>query len=100
MEGSSITRNFERKARFCFYQGMCKKKALETGISLHKGLVGENPGGGGWSFTGDSEKQLKKGSLRGASLYGTSIRGTWRGGSFTGNAVGYEKVFGNGHHTP
>jgi len=47
MEVSSITRNFERKARFCFYQGMCKKKALETGNSLHRGPVGENGRGGG-----------------------------------------------------
>jgi len=77
MEGSSITRNFQRKTRFCFYQGMCREKALETGISLHRGPVGENQGG---PFTGDSEKQLKKGSLNGSSLYGSFIRGTWRGG--------------------
>jgi len=98
MEVSSITRNFERKARFCFYQGMCKKKALETGNSLHRGPVGENGRGG--AFTGDSEKQLEKGSLNAASLYWSSIRGTWRGDSFTGNAEGYESVFGNGHRTP
>jgi len=40
------------------------KKALETGNSLHRALIGD-PGGG--SFTMTYERQMKEGSGNGAS---------------------------------
>jgi hypothetical protein len=43
------------------------KKVLETGISLHRGSVGE-PGGEGGSFTRYFVRQVKEGSGNGASL--------------------------------
>jgi hypothetical protein len=44
------------------------KKALETGISLHRRPIENHGGGGGVPFTRDSEKHLKEGSGNRASL--------------------------------
>jgi hypothetical protein len=55
MEEYYFTRTFERKVRFCFYQGMCKRRlwkraALSIGAPL----------GNLWgAFAGDSERQMK-----------------------------------------
>jgi len=43
MEGSSITRDFERKVRFRFYQGMCKR-GLWKQASLSIGALLGNQG--------------------------------------------------------
>ena len=48
------------------------KKALEMGISLHRGPTG--------NLGGSVYLELWGGSRNRASLYGSSVRGTWRGG--------------------
>ena len=59
-----------------------ERKALETGISLHGGSVGQCRVG---SSTGDFESWLK-GTLEvgGLSLYESSVKGTWREGFLAG----------------
>ena len=67
---------------------------METGISLHKGPVGE-PGGGGVLYTRDFERQAKEGSVNRAAC---SVRGTWMEDSFTGDPEGCVKEgYGNEH---
>ena len=67
-----------------------ERKALQTGISLHGGSVGQ-PGVG--SSTGKFERCLKRAlevkrlSLS-LSLYGCSVKGTWREGSLAGDPGG------------
>ena len=62
-----------------------KRKALETGISLRGGSVGQ-PGVG--SPTADFERWLKRALQVEASLYGSSVKGTWREGSLAGDPEG------------
>jgi hypothetical protein len=73
----SFTVEFERKIRFCFYQGMCKRR-LWKWASLHRGPIGEPVGG---SFTRDFGGLWKQ-SL---SLCGKCVRGIWREDSLTGD---------------
>jgi len=44
MEGGFFTGDFERKVKFCIYQGMCKRR-LWKWASLHRGPIGECGGG-------------------------------------------------------
>jgi hypothetical protein len=80
--GTPLPWNFERK-EVLFYRetlfigvsGDMEKKALETGISVHRGPFG-NPEGTRLPGTlRDGPKRLWK---RSVSLYGSSVRGTWR----------------------
>jgi hypothetical protein len=52
MEGSSTTRDFERRVRFCFYQGTCKRRIVKQASLSIGALLGKTGGG---SFTGNSE---------------------------------------------
>jgi len=72
-----------------------KRKALETGISLHGGSVGQTVVG---STTGDFERWLKGVlEVECPSLYRSSVKGTWREGSLS--ATLKEEGSGRGHHT-
>jgi len=51
MERGSVTKG---KGAILFLSGDVQKKALETGISLYRGLVGEH--GAGVPFTGNLER--------------------------------------------
>jgi hypothetical protein len=64
-------------------------KALEMGISLHKGPIGNLGGGGGSVYL-----ELCEGSRNGASLCGSSVSGT----SFTGDPEGYVKEDSGDRH--
>jgi len=64
MEGGFFTGDFERKLKFCIYQGMCKRR-LWKWASLHRGPLGNVEGG---SFTRDFERQMKEGSGNGVSM--------------------------------
>jgi len=58
-------------------------RALETGISLHGGPVGQPAVG---SSTGDFERWLKGAlEVERLSLYGSSVKGTWREYSLAGD---------------
>jgi len=48
--GDSFTGDFDRKVRFCFYQGTCKRR-LWKWASLHRGPIGEPVGGAHLSGT-------------------------------------------------
>jgi hypothetical protein len=73
------------------------KKVLETGISVHRGLVGKH--GGEWgSFIRNFGRQVKEGSGNGTSL---SVWGLHKenleggGGSFTEDSKRHVSITGN-----
>ena len=74
------------------------KEAVDMGISVHSGPIGELGVG---SFNRDLERCMKEGSGNRASLCGSSMRGTWMGGFFTGDPEGFVKEdSGNGRLFP
>jgi hypothetical protein len=65
------------------------RKALETGISLHRGPAGKH----GWGLMYQGLWKMNEGGLwkQSISVCGCSMRGTWREDFFTGDPEGYAK---------
>ena len=82
MERGSFTVAFEGKARFCFYQGMCRSRLWKQ-ASLSVGDLRGEPGGGGLLYWGlwriCTGRHWKWVSVTITALFW----GTWRGHSFT-----------------
>jgi len=68
------------------------RKAVETGICLHTGPLGNLEGGWG-QLPGTLRDSIRGLCKRSVSLYGSSVRGTWRGRSITGNSASYVRHF-------
>jgi len=75
------------------------RKAMETGICLHKGSLANLEGGGG-HLPGTLRDTTRGLCRRSVSLYGSSVMGTWRDRSISGNSASYvrhlKEGFGNG----
>jgi hypothetical protein len=88
----SLRGQLGRRARVLGTLDDMQKKAVETGISLHKGPVGDPEG---VSFTAGFERRVKEGCGNGAShsLWDLCVGGTWTEDS---SLTGVSAVSGDG----